>query len=91
MQPKCREYKYNIIHLLNKLPKEDYDQAKRNLYKLCETGKSTFDKYLYIKKDSKKEIPSNVLLTISTFLNVTPMELYNKEIRTATIDELKNL
>lgn len=88
MKKEASEYKYNILSRINQLPHNEYRIVKQNLHKICSIGQSTFESYLYIKKENKREIPGNVLLIIAKYFKINPEELFNSEVPTYTTQDL---
>jgi hypothetical protein len=77
---KYSKYKFRILEILDKnFSTIEKKQLKISIQKHCEIKKDQFDKYLYAKKGSMLNIPSDNLLIISKVLNVPVGFLYNDE------------
>ena len=86
-----KQYKYNIRYLLTQLTVNKYKLAKSKIHLICKISESTFDRYTYLKKGAKAEIPASVLLTLAKFFEVEPEALLNYEIEKFTHEQLKEI
>lgn len=72
-----REYKYRLIYLLKNLEQDDYELSLKQLPQHCGVSRRTFERWVYIKKDSHFEIPLNSAMRLALWFQVSIEELYN--------------
>lgn len=61
--------KYAIIDILRQLPYEDYRLMKSDLPKMLGVSSATFNRWLYLKKSDKGEIPLSKLKRLADLLH----------------------
>lgn len=71
------EYKYRLIYLLKNLQQIDYELSLQHLPMHCGVSRRTFERWIYLKKDSHFEIPLNSAMKLAQWFAVNPDELYN--------------
>ncbi len=81
--------KYSILEKLKLLPYKDYIYAKKYLPYFLDISPKTFNSWLYIKIDSKRQIPLDKIAAISFFLKVKIEDLMNEEIAFVDMELIK--
>jgi transcriptional regulator with XRE-family HTH domain len=84
-----KPYKYKILHLMRKLPREKERIIYATLPGKLGVNQTTFRDWLYIKEDDKREISSIHLHHIAQVLNVEFLDLFTTRPEFATYDELQ--
>ena len=72
-------YKYNIHAKLQKLSLEDYQISWKFFPQKLNISESTWKKWIYIKKDDTREVPTTALAHIATFFECSVDDLINKQ------------
>jgi Cro/C1-type HTH DNA-binding domain len=72
-----KEYKYNLLYRLCKIPKSEYSHARIFLIKELNIHENTLNNWCYIRKNAKQSIPAEPLQKIASFFNCSLEELQN--------------
>lgn len=92
IKPKEKDRKYKILQYLKQLPYDEYRLAKKKLPLALKVSKRTFERWIYLEKDSKQEIPADKLAVISSYLDIESMEqLFNYDIPSYNKSNLEKL
>lgn len=71
------DIKYNILKIMQTYPVYQYRQLMKSIPQQINISHSQWRKWLYLKKDSRYEIPHEQLNSIAQLLNVTIDDLIN--------------
>lgn len=61
--------KYAILDILRQLPHDDYRSMRKELHKLLNVSPATVNRWLYLKKTDKGEIPLAKLKKLAFILD----------------------